>query len=198
MKWCEQRGMMCDWQLEVMPLILYLGWTGGKNSSLVIEECFWSFSQKHSSCLHVFFFVCLFWRMEFLRMELQGSVVHLFKKLIQIWSRQVLQAAVEFSQSFVWQRAPWPLLRGSSCCGGSLQGVARCHLSSFRPWQQMLSITESLRLVCFFTQYCWNLFTVLYDLDIQNEFFNREFFPFWWTLRQWWTCLSIPKILWRL
>lgn len=30
----------------------------GKNSSLVIEECFWSFSQKHSSCLHVFF--CLF------------------------------------------------------------------------------------------------------------------------------------------
>lgn len=112
-------------------------------------------------------------------MELQGSVVHLFKKMIQIWSRQVLQAAVEFSQSFVWQRAPWPLLRGSSCCGGSLQGVARCHLSSFRPWQQMLSITESSDL-CAFLHNIVGICSlcVLYDLDIQNEFFKESFFLF--------------------
>lgn len=29
-KWCEQRGMMCDWQVEVMPLILHLGCIGEK------------------------------------------------------------------------------------------------------------------------------------------------------------------------
>lgn len=55
MKWCEQRGMMGDWQLVVMPLIFHLGHIGEKNSSLVIGECFRSFSQKHSSCLRVLF-----------------------------------------------------------------------------------------------------------------------------------------------
>lgn len=173
MKWCEQQGVMYDWQLAVMPLIFHLGRTGEKT----LPSNWRMFSVIQSKAFMLFvrpFFVHLFLRMEFLRMELQSSVVHLFKKLSHILSKQALEAAVGLSQSFVWQSAPWPLLRDANCCSGSLQGVARCQLSSFRPWQQMLSISESLRLVCFLHNIIKICLLNFCDLDIQNEFFNRE------------------------
>lgn len=147
---------MCDWQLVVKPLTFHLGCTGGKNSSLVIGECFWSFSQKHLSCLCVsFLYFFFFFRMEFLRMKLFCSPL-VQKNWFRSW---VLQAAVGFSQSFVWQSSPWPLLRDTNCCSGSLQGVMRCKLSSSQPWQQMSSWV--LQICMFFSWYHWNIFTAL-------------------------------------
>lgn len=56
--------------------------------------------------------------------------------------------------------------------------MTRCQVSSFQPWQQMLSISECLRFVCYF-QDITEIFSLhFYDLGVENEFFNREFFIF--------------------
>lgn len=97
----------------------------GKNSSLVLENVF-GLSAK-SVCLVCVGVFCLFFRMEFLRMELRSSVVHLFKNCFRLC---VLQAAAGFSQSFVWQRHPWPLLRDAAVGASKEWQGARSRLSS--------------------------------------------------------------------
>lgn len=74
MKFCEQHGT-CDWQLVVMPLTFHLGHAGGKNSSVVTGRRFSVFHPKAFILFACpFFFLCLFLRTEFLRMEFRGSV----------------------------------------------------------------------------------------------------------------------------
>lgn len=117
--------------------------------------------------------------MEFLRLELWSSVSPFVQKIDSDLEQTSMAGSCGVcSQSCVWQSAPWPLLRDTNCCGGSLQGVVRCPLSSFRPCQQMLGISESLRLVCFFHNIVEICSLHFYDLDTENAFFNREFFLF--------------------